>query len=223
MQNEQQKYGANSQQYKDYVKALGDDLKQSGVLPELTLEWAKNNSQTLANDSNSGGKITSDGINNYLNSTNPGEFGASGVDPANALFANQLKGMYDKLGGSNDGLSTDDLGKDLTTSQQIVQQGDFMKTFLGNKNAPTALFDMLDTSQHGGSPDGWISKGDVDAFLGNKSHDEQLKAMGYSADQIKTLDDGLKNWSDNWNSDALKSMQKDGKIGRTELANAFGA
>ncbi|HEY9712205.1 MAG TPA: hypothetical protein V6C72_01970, partial [Chroococcales cyanobacterium] len=223
VQAEEQKLGGpNSQQYKDYVKTLGDDLKQSGVLPELSLDWAKANSQTLINDSNADGKISKDGIDNYLKSANPGEFGATGVDPANALFANQFKGMYDKLGGASDNLSTDDLSKDFSTAQSVYQQGDFIKTFLGNKNAPTALFDLIDTAQHGGSPDGWISKNDVNAFLDNKNRDEILKSMGFTDQQQEDIDNGLRNWSKNWDSDALKSMQKDGNIGRTELANAFG-
>ncbi|HEY9715402.1 MAG TPA: hypothetical protein V6C72_18155 [Chroococcales cyanobacterium] len=221
VQAERTKYGVDSQQYKDYVKSLGDDLKQSGVLPELTLEWTKQNNQTLADDSDHGGKITQDGIKKYLAGTDPSSFG-SGIDPANALFAKQLDSTYDNLKGSNDGLSTNDINKDIKSAQAVYQQGDFIKDFLGNKNAPTALFDQLDVAGDGGKPDGWISKNDVKAFLNNKDHDEQLKAMGYTDDQIKTIDNGLKNWEDNWDSDALKSMQKDGKIGRTQLANAFG-
>ena len=75
--NEEKKLGGpSSTAYKQYVADLSKDLSQAGVLPEMTLQWAKDstNSTQLINASNDGGVIEQ-GIQNYLSSGNPSEFG----------------------------------------------------------------------------------------------------------------------------------------------------
>ena len=42
-----------------------------------------------------------------------------------------------------------------------------MKDMFGSKTQQMGLFDILDTAQNGGAPDGAVGQGDVNQFLSN--------------------------------------------------------
>lgn len=226
-QEERKLGGASSAAYKQYIGDLSHDLQQAGVLPEMTLAWARNaqNHDALTNASGTGpgGKITSAGIESYINAGNPGSIDQSGIDPFNKVFATQLEGMTGK-----NGLANSDIANGIEKQQELVNQSGFVKALFADHNGTsTGVFKLLDTAAAGGTPDGRISQEDVQAFLKNeKSYDGQLKWAGYSQSQINEINSGLADWNKNWNNSSMSQFEfsKNGRqeMSITSIAQAYG-
>ncbi len=231
--------GANTPEYKEYVKNVQTELQKAGLLPEMTLEWANQNKAALTFSSNDGGAITKDGIAKYQELAKSFN-GGQDLDAVQQMFSTQLSNDFGSVAKSSDHnlgpihwgdnvINGDDLNNALKAqtdlhggSEQTMKLLTQARDSKGNL-VPDAVFNMLDTAAHGGSGDGKVSKDDVDAFLKNKNTDSSLKAMGYTDDQIKDLKTGLTDMSNNWDSEANKALRGgQDTLSQDSIAKAYG-
>ncbi len=231
--------GANTPEYKEYVKNVQTELQKAGLLPEMTLEWANQNKAALTFSSNDGGAITKDGIAKYQELAKSFN-GGQDLDAVQQMFSTQLSNDFGSVAKSSDHnlgpihwgdnvINGDDLNNALKAqtdlhggSEQTMKLLTQARDSKGNL-VPDAVFNMLDTAANGGSGDGKVSKDDVDAFLKNKNTDSSLKAMGYTDDQIKDLKTGLTDMSNNWDSEANKALRGgQDTLSQDSIAKAYG-
>jgi hypothetical protein len=143
----------SAQQRKDYLNAVSQELKDQGLLPEMTLEWAKQNQASVGKD----GKISKDSINDFLGRQYTDFNGNGGLDPLSKSFADNLTQQV----GDNK-LSSDDLNK--AETKERAQSGN-RETLSPLYQGNPPLIQVLDGAADGGKLDGHIAEKDLQSYL----------------------------------------------------------
>lgn len=223
------------QQYvNQYTEALTQNLKDSGHLPELAVAWAAQNN-LIKRD----GTINSEDLQKYEDAT---AFGMKSDDPV-------VKMMMDELIRQRDAFKADPKNEGKDWSVKIDQQSldqrwagnrenrqfntertaadrdsnerNWTKALLtGDKNGAW-INDAIDiANQWGSSPDGEISKNDLNKFLEDAAKNPNSPVHASMSDNQRQTLQYLK---DNWDSPEVKAFRNDGNINLNDLAKKYGA
>lgn len=204
-------------QYQDYISKVQTGLQKSGLLPELTLEWAHANQSSLITASKSSDSITKEGLLKYPEFAKQITFGQE-LDAANQMFSAQLSSDFDSLAKSGK-IKDKNLTEALTTQKEL--HGEIEQTM---RLMPPAVFNILDTAGSGADADGAIGRKNITAFVKNQNNDITLKGLGFTPQETTDLRTGLTNIEHNWNSAAVEKLRggKDHNLTQASINNAYG-
>jgi nucleoid-associated protein YgaU len=217
-----------------YYSSLNAELEQSGILPEMAANWAKENYSKLDVD---GGGISLSEISIELSNTEKGS--------KEHAFLLSLKNNYktlneqDKKDGEKEagekknavGITEKDLNKFIDMKGGDRSNMDLAAILTDNKNY---LFNALDVANNGsGGRDGKVSRSDIDAFVKDLDSDKDGKIsdaelnnqalQGVESEDRRKAVDLLKKYADDdyWHSDSAEKIQKGGKISMDSLAKGL--
>lgn len=186
--------------YNNYMNVLSEELQKSGVLPELSVGWAKAN----INDIGNGQSISDSDIDKFdrlaKNSTNPIDQMMIGSLKDQAQ---DLKDVSNDQKGRDTVISKADLYGRLATHSgdraYAVPDANGNPTELGfDANARRAkvlfekgengrdLFDFLDGIQHQGERSGKVDRSDLQTFNRMAASDPEFRA-NFTAEQLQTV------------------------------------
>ncbi len=220
VQAEQTKLGTTTpeskKQYQDYISNVQTELQKSGLLPEMTLEWANSHKEALNVSSNKSDGITKEGLAKYPEVSK--QFSGQELGEFDRSFASQLGRDFDSLDKSGK-IDNKTLAKELTVQQELHNKVEPLLSMI-----PPAVFNIMDTASKGGNPDQEISRDDVKAFLKNRNNEITLKGLGFNDQQVADLNAGLTDMEKNWNSDVYTKLRggKDKNLTADSVAKAFG-
>jgi|GEM_PF-1389283 len=186
--------------FDNYMKVVSDELVRSGVLPELSVGWAKENIDILGN----GTEITDTDLKKFQHSAD------NANNPVDQLLIRSLNDMAPDLKNTSD----DQPGREsLITMQDLDQrlagyqdQRDFELPG-GSGHDPNAhrtqvllenggrLFDYLDGIRNDGEQDGRVSRNDLVTFNERAKSDPGF-ARKFSPEQLDAVRELEQRWDD---------------------------
>lgn len=191
-----------------YIAELTTSLQQQELLPVLTLEWTRsadqfdldrdgNTNETIyaVLDSNQSGDVSLEEIEALRNQTAPGTL-------ENVLLQ-VLGSSYEELrfalpGQPLNGITVEDIGVGIQQFEAIATIQADVANASARLLANDALFDAIDIANNGGTPDGHISRNDLEQFL--ESWDNGTHPVG-----VKQADvDAVRFLYDNWDEPYIK-------------------
>jgi LysM repeat protein len=221
------------QNYVDqYTKEMTDNLRNSGHLPELAVAWAAQNS-LIKRD----GTINNEDLQKYEDAT---AFGMKSDDPVVKMMMDELIRQRDafKADPKNEGkewsvkIDQQSLTERWNTNKENRQFGVERNNAQAEQNANTWLraltrdgqgghiMDKIDVAnQYTNSPDGVISKEDLNKFITQvEQNPNDSMSKNLAGNQLETL----KYLRDNWDSPEVKAFRGDGKIDLNKIAKDRG-
>jgi len=217
-----------------YLTALNKELETRGLLPEMSINWAKKNFDKLDRDDN--GALGLDEINFAHQTSASGSIEKAYLESLGNNYKTLSKEVNyetDRNGTPVKGISTKDVDSFLAKKTDARSNMDIASMLTGNKDF---LFNALDVAHNGlNGKDGKISRSDIESFAkqihagksGKLSDDdldnEQLLSGVDKADRRKVVDTlDFLSQQKNWDSQQIQRIRDGGVISMQSLAEGLG-